>query len=180
MCIDKILSTHNIRNLKELKVILSIALKELRVVNDTKTNICEELVELALNLIIKSLRNSHSNVLEELYVKSSISILSNLCLVCVRIIENLKYRSLKIKAVHCLNCLYYVDSSSDFHDKIIRNEAANCLYLFIPKIIKILVVIAVGDDVQGNNLKLVISCFIKNVLQKLFLISRRLWNLFIK
>lgn len=52
-------------------------------------------------------------------------------------------------------CLYYVDTSSDFHDKIIRNESANCLYLFIPKIMKTLVQIAVGDEIQGHILKLV-------------------------
>lgn len=164
MIINKILSTHNICHLKELKVILSIALKELRVVTDTKNNTCEEIVEVLLNLIINSLRNSHTNVIQELYVQSSIDILSNLCLACVRIIENKKHRNLKIKAVHCLKCLFYVDESNDFYDKIIRNQTANCLHLFIPKVMKILVLIAIGDDVQGYTLKLVIIKHIVNML----------------
>lgn len=157
LCIKKILSTHNISSFRELQVILCIVLKEFRqneILEKSKPN-SEELADVLLDIVIFSLRNCHSNVLEELYGKNSINILSNLCLTSVRIIENHKHRELKSKAIQCLKILYYADSVCDFQDKIIRDQAANCLYLFIPKIIKVLVQISIGDDVQGNHLKIV-------------------------
>lgn len=180
-CINKILSTHNIKYLKELKVILWITLKELRGVTDLKNDNCEDALDVILDLIIHSLRNCNSDVLEEFYVESSIDILSNLCLASVRIIENQKHRRLKRKAIQCLMCLYYVDSSSDFHDKLIRNQVANCLYLFIPKIMKILVQTAVGDAVQGNSLKLVTKkSYVFKFIKLFWLCFRYHWKLFIK
>ncbi|KAL5283001.1 TTI1 family protein [Megaselia abdita] len=155
ICISNILSSHNIKNIKEFKVILYVALKELKGVTENINGICEEIIDAILDIIIFSLRNCHNNVLEELYCESSIEILSNLCLACVRIIENQKHRKLKTKSIQCLKLLYYVDSTSDFEDKIIRNQSANCLYLFIPKIMKLLLQIAVGDDIHGIDLKLI-------------------------
>lgn len=137
-----------------MKVLLSISLREIKI-NESSSEKSEEHIEAGIDIIFNSLNNSYSDVIEEFYKEESIPILSNICLEFVKIIENHKKKKLKEKTVQCLMLLYFVDSSCDFDDKLIRNQAANCLYLFIPKIIKILVQIATGDAVLGDQLKTV-------------------------
>lgn len=46
---------------------------------------------------------------------------------------------------------FYVYDAADFSDIVMRHAVANIVFAFLPKIISTLVLVATGDEIQGQQ-----------------------------
>lgn len=58
----------------------------------------------------------------------------------------------RLKAIECLMQTFYVHDTADFNDIVLRNQVADVVFIFLPKIIQTLYKVATGDDKQGDKL----------------------------
>lgn len=62
-----------------------------------------------------------------------------------------------IASLECLMIVFYVHDEADRMDVVLRNQVANVLFIFLPKIVTILYKSALSDDKIGETIKIVSS-----------------------
>ncbi|XP_012155048.1 uncharacterized protein LOC101451495 [Ceratitis capitata] len=154
-CIRIVMSKLYIDDVQELRTLLVIVLKQIRESGATKVrpNLSEELKLVSVQCIGEALRRSSSDVLEIFYTSESVVLLGQILLSLVEFIENENYRKLVISSLECLMIIFYVHDEAEFTDVVLRNQVANTVFIYIPKIVTILIKTSLADEKLGETLK---------------------------
>lgn len=51
--------------------------------------------------------------------------------------------------------VFYVHNEADHMDVVLRNQVANTIFIFLPKIVTVLYQISIADDTVGDTIKIV-------------------------
>ncbi|XP_055385110.1 uncharacterized protein LOC129614501 [Condylostylus longicornis] len=153
-CIRHIISKSRIKNNNQLKTILIIILKQIYNFETGMLykNLSEEIKLSAVSCITESFKYTNSEILESFYSRENSNVIGKIAAVCVGIIQNDRYKALRISAIICLQSLFYVHNEADFNDIVLRDQVANATFYFLPKIIAVLAEIALNDEIIGENL----------------------------
>ncbi|KAH8386317.1 hypothetical protein KR200_010152 [Drosophila serrata] len=154
-CLSNIVSHTYLADDKGLRSILVVVLQQIR---DPKAavmrpNLSEEIKLAAIQCIFESLRRSTSDVLESFYVKETAMLLGQILLTLLEIIEREKYRKLVQSALQCLQVAFYVHDESDSVDVVLRNQVADTIFIFLPKVLIVLFKTSLKDDKVGETIK---------------------------
>ncbi|KAL9900536.1 telo2 interacting protein 1 [Glossina fuscipes fuscipes] len=156
-CITMVLSKTYLKQLSAIRTVLVVTLKQIRHWPQTsiRPDLSEEIKVAAIKCIIACLKRSTSDVLEQFYSKECIVILGQTLLTLVEFIEYEKYKQLVIIALECLMVVFYVYDDADQMDVVMRNQVANTIFIFLPKVVTILYKMALGDEKLNEIIKVV-------------------------
>ncbi|KAH8407125.1 hypothetical protein KR222_007566 [Zaprionus bogoriensis] len=154
-CLRHVISKLYLTDEKGLRSILVVVLQQLR---DSKgsvmrPNLSEEIKLAAVLLISDSLRRSTSDVLEAFYTKDTAMLIGQILLTLLELIAQEKYRKLVRAALECLMVLFYVHDDADAADVVLRNQVANTIFIFLPKVVTVLFKTSKADDTIGESIK---------------------------
>ncbi|XP_073816229.1 telo2 interacting protein 1 isoform X2 [Musca autumnalis] len=135
---------------------LVVVIKQIRECDKAvmRSNISEEIKLAAVKCMAECLRRSTTDVLEQFYCKDSSMILGQILLTLVDLIENERYKKLVIASLECLMIVFYVHDEADRMDVVLRNQVANVLFIFLPKIVTVLYKTSLSDDKIGETIKI--------------------------
>ncbi|XP_061395099.1 uncharacterized protein LOC133330709 [Musca vetustissima] len=155
-CITLVTSKIYLKELTALRTMLVVVIKQIRECDKAtmRPNISEELKLAAVKCMAECLRRSTTDVLEQFYCKDSSMILGQILLTLVDLIEHEKYKKLVIASLECLMIVFYVHDEADRMDVVLRNQVANVLFIFLPKIVTLLYKTALSDDKIGETIKI--------------------------
>ncbi|XP_035777881.1 TELO2-interacting protein 1 homolog [Anopheles albimanus] len=150
-CIATILQKGLLRKAVAMKTTLLIAVKLIYDVDAglLKPNLSEEYKLAVLKVISSVSRRIQSELVEEIYVRENLTLLSRAIFVCVSIIDTERYRKLRFQAVDAILSLLQIHDDFDFHDKVLRCQVAELLFIVLPKLLATFVTIINGDEKQG-------------------------------
>uniref|UniRef100_A0A1B0FFV9 Uncharacterized protein n=1 Tax=Glossina morsitans morsitans TaxID=37546 RepID=A0A1B0FFV9_GLOMM len=156
-CITTVLSKTYLKQLSAIRTVLVVTLKQIRHWPQTsiRPDLSEEIKVAAIKCIIACLKRSTSDVLEQFYSKECIVILGQTLLTLVEFIEYAKYKQLVIIALECLMVVFYVYDDADQMDVVMRNQVANTLFMFLPKVVTVLYKLALGDEKLNEIIKVI-------------------------
>uniref|UniRef100_A0A1A9UFI4 Uncharacterized protein n=1 Tax=Glossina austeni TaxID=7395 RepID=A0A1A9UFI4_GLOAU len=156
-CITMVVSKTYLKQLSALRTVLVVTLKQIRHWPQTsiRPDLSEEIKVAAIKCIIACLKRSTSDVLEQFYSKECIVILGQTLLTLVEFIEYAKYKQLVIIALECLMVVFYVYDDADQMDVVMRNQVANTLFIFLPKVVTVLYKLALGDEKLNEIIKVI-------------------------
>uniref|UniRef100_A0A182ITA8 Uncharacterized protein n=1 Tax=Anopheles atroparvus TaxID=41427 RepID=A0A182ITA8_ANOAO len=151
-CVTTILQKGRLTKAIALKTTLLVAVK---LIYDVETgclrpNLSEEYKLAVLKVISLTTRRVQSDLIEEVYVKDNLKLISQAIFVCVNIVSTERYRKLRFQAVDSILSLLQVHDDFDFSDVVIRCQVAELLFIALPKIIATFVGIINGDEKQGT------------------------------
>ncbi|KAM8706614.1 hypothetical protein ACLKA7_010818 [Drosophila subpalustris] len=154
-CLRYVISQLCLTDEKGLRSILVVALQQLR---DSKgatmrPNLSEEIKLAAVLCMTEALRRSASDVLEIFYTKETTMVIGQILLTLVEIITDEKYRKLVIASLDCLMVLFYVHDEAEATDVVLRNQVANTIFIFLPKVVTVLFKVSKADDKMGESIK---------------------------
>lgn len=154
-CLRYITSQLCLTDLKGLRSILIAALLQVRDLKSAKMrpNLSEEMKLAAVLCITEALRRSASDVLELFYTKETTSFIAQILLTLFELIPQEKYRKLVIASLDCLMVLFYVHDEADATDVVLRNQVANTIFIYLPKIVTVLFKTSKADDKIGEAIK---------------------------
>nr|XP_014092507.2 uncharacterized protein LOC106619061 [Bactrocera oleae] len=154
-CVRIVMSNLYLDDIQELRTLLVIVLKQIRESGaiTTRPNISEELKLVSVQCIAEALRRSSSDVLEVFYKQESAMLLGQILLSLVEFIEKEKYRKLVIASLVCLMTIFYVHDEAEFTDVVLRNQVADTIFIFLPKIVTVLLKTSLADEKLGETLK---------------------------
>ncbi|XP_050331335.1 uncharacterized protein LOC126760036 [Bactrocera neohumeralis] len=154
-CVRIVMSKLYLEDIQELRTLLVIVLKQIRESGAiaTRPNISEELKLVSVQCIAEALRRSSSDVLEEFYKQESAMLLGQILLSLVEFIEKEIYRKLVIASIVCLMTIFYVHDEAEFTDVVLRNQVADTIFIFLPKIVTVLLKTSLADEKLGETLK---------------------------
>uniref|UniRef100_A0A182PPY3 Uncharacterized protein n=1 Tax=Anopheles epiroticus TaxID=199890 RepID=A0A182PPY3_9DIPT len=113
-------------------------------------NLSEEYKLAVLKVLSLASRRIHSELVEEVYVKENLTLLSQTIFVCVRIVETERARKLRFQAVDSILSLLQVHDEFDVNDVVLRCQVAELLFITLPKLLATFVSIINGDEKQGT------------------------------
>uniref|UniRef100_A0A4Y0BNQ6 Uncharacterized protein n=1 Tax=Anopheles funestus TaxID=62324 RepID=A0A4Y0BNQ6_ANOFN len=151
-CIITILQKGRLRKAVALKITL-LATVKLIYDKDTgkmRPNLSEEYKLAVLKVLSYASRHIQSELIEEVYVKENLTLLSQAIFVCVRVVEAERARKLRFQAVDSILSLLQVHDDFDFNDIVLRCQVAELLFITLPKLLSIYVSIINGDEKQGT------------------------------
>uniref|UniRef100_A0A182LZ06 Uncharacterized protein n=1 Tax=Anopheles culicifacies TaxID=139723 RepID=A0A182LZ06_9DIPT len=151
-CIITILQKGRLKKAVALKTTLLAALKLIydKDTGKIRPNLSEEYKLAVLKVLSLASRHIHSELIEEVYVKENLTLLSQAIFVCVRIVETERARKLRFQAVDSILSVLQVHDDFDFNDIVLRCQVAELLFITLPKLLVILVSIINGDEKQGT------------------------------
>ncbi|XP_036323693.1 uncharacterized protein LOC118737353 [Rhagoletis pomonella] len=154
-CVRIVVSKLYLEDVQELRTLLVIVLKQVREPGAiaTRTNLSEELKLASAQCTAEVLRRSSSDVLESFYTQQSAVLLGQILLSLVEFIEKEKYRKLVTASLECLMTVFYVHDEAEFTDVVLRNQVADTTFIFLPKIVTVLLKTCLADDKLGETLK---------------------------
>lgn len=156
-----ILKKTKLRTFVKLKTLLVILFQQIYDIRRSIIfpDLSEELKLSVIQCISIAVQRAESNVLEEIYIKHNSNLISTICIICVQLIENETYKKLRLAAVNCLMSIMQVHDEADFTDVVLRDQIANVIFLFLPKILSTLLDVAKGESKQGTIIISVSSIF---------------------
>lgn len=116
-------------------------------------DLSEEIKLAAVLCITMALQRSTSDVLETFYGKEAVVVLGQILLTFIDFISREKYRKLVNSSLEGLMVLFYVHDDADAGDVVLRNQIANTIFIFLPKIVTVLFKTAMADDKVGESTK---------------------------
>lgn len=151
-CVCTILDKTKLRQAVAMKTTLVILLKQLY---DTKAgqlvgNLSEEFKLATLRGLTLASKNIHSELVEEVYVRDNLTLVSQVLFVCVSVLSGEKFRKLKFQAVECILATMQIHDQFDFSDKVLRCQVAELLFIVLPKLLVALISVVNGDEKQGK------------------------------
>ncbi|XP_058812988.1 TELO2-interacting protein 1 homolog [Topomyia yanbarensis] len=151
-CICTILTKSKLREAVALKTILVVLLVQ---IYDTTSkqlvgNLSEEHKLAILTGLTLASRNIQSDLVEQVYVRDNLNLLSQVLFVCVSIIETERYRKLRFQAIDCILATMQLQDDSDWEDSVLRHQVAELLFIVLPKLLASLVSVINGDRKQGT------------------------------
>lgn len=154
-CLRHVISKLYLTDEKGLRSILVVVLKQLRDSKGTemRPDLSEEIKLAAILCISDSLRRSTSDVLETFYTKETAVVIGQILLTLLDIISKEKYRKLVKASIDCLMVLFYVHDDADAADVVLRNQVANTIFIYLPKVVTVLFKTSKADDKIGESIK---------------------------
>lgn len=154
-CLRHVISKLYLTDEKGLRSILVVVLKQLRDSKGTemRPDLSEEIKLAAILCISDSLRRSTSDVLETFYTKETAVVIGQILLTLLDIIAKEKYRKLVKASIDCLMVLFYVHDDADAADVVLRNQVANTIFIYLPKVVTVLFKTSKADDKIGESIK---------------------------
>ncbi|ALC45462.1 CG16908 [Drosophila busckii] len=154
-CLHHIISKIYLTDEKGLRSILVVVLQQ---VHDSKQSklrdgLSEEIKLAAVLCLTEALQRSTSDVLEAFYTNETVMVIGQILLTVLDIITHEKYRKLVIASLECLLVLFYVHDEADAADVVLRNQVANTIFIFLPKVVTVLFKTALADDKVGQTIK---------------------------
>ncbi|XP_053659080.1 TELO2-interacting protein 1 homolog [Anopheles marshallii] len=151
-CIITILQKGRLKKAVALKTTLLAALKLIydKDTGKIRPNLSEEYKLAVLKVLSFASRHIQPELIEEVYVKDNLTLLSQAIFVCVRIVETERARKLRFQAVDAILSLLQVHDDFDFNDIVLRCQVAELLFITLPKLLTIFVSIINGDEKQGT------------------------------
>ncbi|XP_050068435.1 TELO2-interacting protein 1 homolog [Anopheles maculipalpis] len=151
-CIITILQKGRLTKAVALKTTL---LATVKLIYDKETgklrpNLSEEYKLSVLKVLSFATRHIQTELIEEIYVKENLTLLSQAIFVCVRILETERARKLRFQAVDSVLSLLQIHDDFDFDDIVLRCQVAELLFIALPKLLAIFVSIINGDEKQGT------------------------------
>uniref|UniRef100_A0A1I8N890 Uncharacterized protein n=1 Tax=Musca domestica TaxID=7370 RepID=A0A1I8N890_MUSDO len=155
-CMTLVTSKIYLKELTALRTMLVVIVKQIREMDKAimRPNVSEDIKLAAVKCMSECLRRSTTDVLEQFYCKDSSMILGQILLTLVDLVEHEKYKKLVIASLECLMIVFYVHDEADRMDVVLRNQVANVLFIFLPKIVTILYKSALSDDKIGETIKI--------------------------
>lgn len=154
-CLRHVISKLYLTDEKGLRSILVVVLNQLRDSKGTemRPDLSEEIKLAAILCISDSLRRSTSDVLETFYTKETAVVIGQILLTLLDIISKEKYRKLVKASIDCLMVLFYVHDDADAADVVLRNQVANTIFIYLPKVVTVLFKTSKADDKIGESIK---------------------------
>uniref|UniRef100_A0A182QAG5 Uncharacterized protein n=1 Tax=Anopheles farauti TaxID=69004 RepID=A0A182QAG5_9DIPT len=151
-CIITILQKGRLSRALAVKTTLIVAVKLVydKDTNSIRQNLSEEYKLRILKVISLVTRRIQLELVEELYVKDNLTLLSQAIFVCVRIVDTERARKLRFQAVDTILSLLQVYDDFDFNDVVLRCQVAELLFITLPKVLATFVSIINGDEKQGT------------------------------
>lgn len=59
----------------------------------------------------------------------------------------------RISSLVCLMTIFYVHDEAEFTDVVLRNKVADTIFIFLPKIVTVLLKTSLADEKLGETLK---------------------------
>ncbi|KFB53563.1 hypothetical protein ZHAS_00021797 [Anopheles sinensis] len=151
-CIATILQKGRLNKAIGMKTTLLVAVK---LIYDPETgtmrpNLSEEYKLAALKVISLATRRIQSELIEEVYVKDNLKLITQAIFVCINIVSTERYRKLRFQAVDSILSVLQVHDDFDFNDIVVRCQVAELLFIALPRIIATFVIIINGDEKQGT------------------------------
>ncbi|KXJ77559.1 hypothetical protein RP20_CCG007224 [Aedes albopictus] len=153
-CVCTILAKTKLRQAVAMKTTLVILLKQLYDVKGGQMvpDLPEELKLGVLRGLTLTCKNVQSELVEEVYVKDNLSLLSQILFVSVSVVSGERFRKLRMQAVECILAAMQIHDEIDFSDKVLRCQVAELLFIVLPKLLVALVSVVNGDEKQGKAL----------------------------
>ncbi|XP_049533532.1 TELO2-interacting protein 1 homolog [Anopheles darlingi] len=150
-CIATILEKGLLGKAVAMKTTLLITVKLIYDVDTglLRSNLSEEYKLAVLKVISSVSRRIQSELVEEIYVRENLKLLSQAIFVCVCIIDTERYRKLRFQAVDAILSLLQIHDDFDFNDTVLRCQVAELLFIVLPKLLATFVSIINGDEKQG-------------------------------
>lgn len=152
-----------IKSVKTLETVLAIMLKSIAMPPNYLTlldNLSEECKLNVIECIEVTFRYTSLDVIEQFYTKENMNKLAQFLMISIALIKDESYRALRLKAVQCIQSIFWVHDDADHGDIVLRAHIADVLFLIIPKVLGTMCDIATGDETQGDALIKVIGiCF---------------------
>ncbi|XP_002054549.3 TELO2-interacting protein 1 homolog [Drosophila virilis] len=154
-CLRHILSKLYLTEEKALRSILVVVLQQIRDRSGSamQPDLSEEIKLAAVLCITMALQRSTSDVLETFYGKEAVVVLGQILLTLIEFISKERYRKLVNSSLEGLMVLFYVHDDADAGDVVLRNQIANTIFIFLPKIVTVLFKTAMADDKVGESTK---------------------------
>uniref|UniRef100_A0A6E8VIW0 Uncharacterized protein n=1 Tax=Anopheles coluzzii TaxID=1518534 RepID=A0A6E8VIW0_ANOCL len=151
-CIITILLKGRLSKAVALRTTLLAAMKLLydRDTGTVRPDLSEEYKLAVLKVLSLVSRRIQSELVEEVYVKENLTLLSQAIFVCVRVVETERARKLRFQAVDSIVSLLQVHDDFDFNDTVLRCQVAELLFITLPKLLATYVSIINGDEKQGT------------------------------
>ncbi|EAT43486.1 AAEL005047-PA [Aedes aegypti] len=153
-CVCTILDKTKLRQAVAMKTTVVILVKQ---VYDVKSGqligeLSEEFKLGVLRGLTLACRNVQSELVEEVYVKDNLSLLSQVLFVCVSVLSGERFRKLRFQALECILATMQIHDGFDFADKVLRCQVAELLFIVLPKLLVTLISVVNGDEKQGKAL----------------------------
>lgn len=154
-CLRHVISKIYLNDEKGLRSILVVVLQQLRESNGSmmRPDLSEEIKLAAVLCISDSLRRSTSDVLETFYTKEAAVVIGQILLTLMELVAKEKYRKLIKASMECLMVLFYVHDDADAADVVLRNQVANTIFIYLPKVVTVLFKTSKADDTIGESIK---------------------------
>ncbi|EDS32815.1 conserved hypothetical protein [Culex quinquefasciatus] len=154
-CVGTILEKGTIRQAVVMKTTLVILLKQLYDLqgNQLVVDLSEEYKLAALRGLTLAAKNVQSELIEEVYTRDQLNLLSQVLFVAVSVLSGGdRYRKLRLQAIECVLAVLQVHDGSDFGDAVLRCQVAELMFIVLPKLLVALVSVVNGDEKQGKAL----------------------------
>ncbi|XP_058450442.1 TELO2-interacting protein 1 homolog [Malaya genurostris] len=151
-CIGTILQGSKLRDAVALKTVLVVLMQQ---IYDLKSNqliqgLSEEYKLAILKGLTNACRNIQSDLVEEVYVRNNINLLSQVLIICVGVLATERFRKLRFQAIYCILATMQIHDDSDWEDSVLRHHVAELLFIILPKLLSSLVSVINGDRKQGT------------------------------
>uniref|UniRef100_A0A1Q3F3A1 Uncharacterized protein n=1 Tax=Culex tarsalis TaxID=7177 RepID=A0A1Q3F3A1_CULTA len=154
-CVGTILGKGKIRTGVALKTTLVVLLKQMYDAqgNGLVEGLSEEYKLAALRGLSLAAMNAQSELIEEVYTRDQLNLLSQVLFVAVSVLSGgERYRKLRLQAIECVLAVMQVHDGSDFGDCVLRCQVAELLFIVLPKVLVALISVVNGDEKQGKAL----------------------------
>ncbi|EDV91395.1 uncharacterized protein LOC6568451 [Drosophila grimshawi] len=154
-CLRHIIAKLFLTNEKGLRTILAVVLQQIRdpMAAVMRSDLSEEIKLAVVLCITTALKRSTSDVLESFYTQENDVIIGQILLTLMELISREVYRTLVSASLECLMVVFYVQDEADAADVVLRNQVANTLFIYLPKIVTVLFKTSLADDKIGETIK---------------------------
>ncbi|XP_055523883.1 TELO2-interacting protein 1 homolog [Wyeomyia smithii] len=150
-CLCSIMVKCKLRQAAAMKTTLVVLLKQIYDVSEggLVDGLSEEIKLATLKALTLTSKNIVSELVEEVYVKENLNLLSQVLFVCVTILATERYRKLRIQSIECIMATMQIHDDFDVADSVLRHQVAELLFIVLPKLLVALVMVVTGDEKQG-------------------------------
>ncbi|XP_053690294.1 TELO2-interacting protein 1 homolog [Sabethes cyaneus] len=151
-CLCTILQKCKFSQAVAMKTTLVVLLKQIYNGSEGKLvdGLSEEMKLATVKALTLTSKNIESELVEEVYRKDNLNLLSQVLFVCVTLLGTERYRKLRIHSVECILATMQIHDEFDSTDSVLRHQVAELLFIVLPKLLVALVTVINGDEKQGT------------------------------
>ncbi|XP_055593620.1 TELO2-interacting protein 1 homolog [Uranotaenia lowii] len=153
-CVCTILEKTKLRQAVAMKTTVVVLVKQIYDPQSGQliANLSEEFKLGVVRGLTLATRNVQSELIEQIYVKDNLNLISQVLFVCVSVLANERYRKLRFAAIECILSTMQIHDGFDSDDPVLRCQVAELLFIVLPKLLSALIQVINGDEKQGRAL----------------------------